>query len=70
MKIGRLGETAIFAAAVVSTSLVMAASSLLSTTAKRASSCAQTRHDYTLIKITAASFHMCQYCCSMEGSTN
>lgn len=70
MKIGHLQETTPFDAAEVSTSLVTPGSSLLFTSAKRASSCAQTRHDYTLIKITAASFHLCQYCCSMEASTN
>lgn len=70
MKTGQLQATTAFAAAEVSTSLVTPGSSLLFTAAKRASSCAQTRHDYTLIKITAASFHVCQYCCWMEGSTN
>lgn len=66
MKTGQLGETTALAAAEVSTSLL--APRCCSAPPERASSCAQTRHDYTLVKITAAPFHLCQYCCWMDGA--
>lgn len=66
MKTGQLQESTALAAAEVSTSLV--APRCCSPPPERASSCAQTRRDYTLVKITAAWFHVGQYCCWMEGA--